>query len=68
MYCIQCLDEAGIEDSVCTCKFCLRLRHYVVHFPAILSNYNGITAYILHMSCVYTDYSFSSFILHAGTA
>jgi len=30
---------------------------YGMHFPAILTNYNVMTAYIL----VYTDYSFSSF-------
>ena len=32
--------------SVCARKFSLRLRLCVMHFPAILNNYNGTTAYI----------------------
>jgi len=39
---------------------------YGMHFPAILSNYNGMTVSV-HLSSVYTDYSFSSFHMFFGT-
>jgi len=43
---VKRLDEVGIEASAYARNFSLQLCLYVMHFPAILSYYSGMTAYI----------------------